>query len=303
MEYIVNENDIGKRLDNFLVEKLNKTRSYIKTLSNDKKITVNDINTKAGYILKLNDKVYIENIVDKLTLILPNKIDIDIVYEDDDVIVVNKQKGLVVHPGSGNYTNTLVNSLLYTHKDKLSSINGVIRPGIVHRIDKDTTGLLVVAKNDNSHKLLSEQFSVHSIKREYIALVKGIIAEDKIDINKPIGRNTTDRKKMGITDKNGRQAITHITVLERYYNDKVTLIKAVLETGRTHQIRVHMSSIGHPLVGDLTYGNKSNIRVNGHLLHAKVLGFIHPTTNKYIEFDSKLPFEFEDIINKLRKNN
>ncbi|MEG1008971.1 MAG: RluA family pseudouridine synthase [Clostridia bacterium] len=303
MEYIVNENDIGKRLDNFLVEKLNKTRSYIKTLSNDKKITVNDINTKAGYILKLNDKVYIENIVDKLTLILPNKIDIDIVYEDDDIIVVNKQKGLVVHPGSGNYTNTLVNSLLYTHKDKLSSINGVIRPGIVHRIDKDTTGLLVVAKNDNSHKLLSEQFSVHSIKREYIALVKGIIAEDKIDINKPIGRNTTDRKKMGITDKNGRQAITHITVLERYYNDKVTLIKAVLETGRTHQIRVHMSSIGHPLVGDLTYGNKSNIRVNGHLLHAKVLGFIHPTTNKYIEFDSKLPFEFEDIINKLRKNN
>jgi 23S rRNA pseudouridine1911/1915/1917 synthase len=207
---------------------------------------------------------------------------------------------MTVHPGNGNYTDTLVNSLLYSHKDKLSTINSVIRPGIVHRIDKDTTGILVVAKNDISHKVLSEQFKEHTIKREYIALVKGIVKDDYISINKPIGRSIKDRKKMSVTDKNSKDAITHITVLKRFYNSKITLIKANLETGRTHQIRVHMKYLGYPLLGDLTYGSESKqFKVKGHLLHAKILGFIHPTKNEYIEFDSSLPDEFQNILNIL----
>jgi pseudouridine synthase, rluA family len=221
-------------------------------------------------------------------------------YEDDDILIVDKEKGMVVHPANGNYSGTMVNSLMYSHKDKLSSINGTIRPGIVHRIDKDTSGILVVAKNDNAHKKLSEQFKVHSITRKYIALVKGIIKEDTMDIDYPIGRSSKDRKKMAVTYKNSKEAKTHIKVLKRFYNSNVTLVEATLETGRTHQIRVHMAYVGHPLVGDEVYGKKDpRFKIEGQMLHAKTLGFIHPTKNSYIEFESNLPEYYLEILKKL----
>lgn len=301
MDYIVSDEDVSKRLDVFLTSKLdNITRSYVKNLIDSVDITVNGKMVKAGYILKKNDKVTV-NIPKLRSLdVCAEDIKLNIIYEDDDVIIVNKEKGMVVHPANGNYTGTLVNALMYTHKDNLSGINGVIRPGIVHRIDKDTSGILVIAKNDIAHKKLSQQFKIHSITRKYIALVKGIIKEDELTIDKPIGRNPKDRKKMAITQKNSRVAITHIKVLRRYYSSNVTLVEATLETGRTHQIRVHMSSIGHPLVGDEVYGSKdTKFDVHGQMLHAKILGFIHPTTNNYIEFDSKLPDYFEKILEKL----
>jgi 23S rRNA pseudouridine1911/1915/1917 synthase len=301
MVYLVDEDSVGIRLDIYLSNNLKEyTRSYIKKLIDDKEISVNDKIVKSGYSLKLNDKIVVNKVEPVLSDIQPKKIDIDIIYEDDDIIIINKEKGMTVHPGSGNYTDTLVNSLLYSHKDKLSTINSVIRPGIVHRIDKDTTGILVVAKNDNAHKKLSEQFKAHTIKREYVAIVKGILKEDYITIDQPIGRSIRDRKKMCVIDRNSKKAITHITVLKRFYNSKMTLIKANLETGRTHQIRVHMKYLGYPLLGDLVYGTENKqFKIKGHLLHAKVLGFIHPTSNKYVEFESELPDEFQNVLDTL----
>ena len=301
MEFKITEENKGKRLDIFLSENISDiTRSYIKTLIEEDNILVNDKKQKSGYSLKLNDIITVNIPESKEANILPEEIKLNIMYEDDDVIIINKEKGMVVHPANGNYTGTMVNSLMNSHKDKLSSINGVVRPGIVHRIDKDTSGILVVAKNDNAHKNLSDQFKVHSITRKYIALVKGIIKEDEMVINLPIGRNPKDRKKMAVTYKNSKEAITHIKVLKRYYNSNLTLVEAVLETGRTHQIRVHMSYKNHPLVGDEVYGKKdATYKVQGQMLHAKVLGFNHPTTNKYIEFESDLPDEFTNILNKL----
>ena len=303
MEFIVNEENKSKRLDIFLNENIKDiTRSYIKKLIDDGNVLVNDKNTKSGYLLRNNDIVNINIPEDKISNIKPEDITLDIIYEDDDVIIINKEKGMVVHPANGNYSGTMVNSLMNSHSGKLSSINGVIRPGIVHRIDKDTSGILVVAKNDNAHKNLSEQFKVHSITRKYIALVKGIIKEDNLDVNLPIGRNQKDRKKMAVTYKNSKEAITHITVLKRYYNSNITLIEACLETGRTHQIRVHMSYVGHPLLGDEVYGKKDkNFKIEGQMLHAKKLGFIHPSTNEYVEFESNLPDEFKNVIDKLEK--
>ncbi len=298
MEFIVKVEDVGKRLDVFLACNIQDiTRSYIKNLIDTENIKVNGISVKAGYLLKLSDKINVDIPDSKEADIKPENIDIDIMYEDDDIIIVNKEKGMVVHPANGNYTGTLVNSLMFSHSNNLSTINGIIRPGIVHRIDKDTSGILVIAKNDNAHKNLSEQFKVHSITRKYIALVKGIIKEEQIDIDQPIGRSNKDRKKMAVVYKNSRRAVTHIKVLKRYYESNVTLIEATLETGRTHQIRVHMSYIGHPLVGDEVYGKKdTKFGVNGQMLHAKVLGFIHPRNGKYVEFESKLPKYFADII-------
>jgi 23S rRNA pseudouridine1911/1915/1917 synthase len=303
MVYIVEKEKAKKRLDIFLAEKENKyTRSYIKTLIESGKITVNGKSEKAGYSLKKNDEIFVEEIEPVKLEVKPENISLDIIYEDSDIIVVNKPKGMVVHPGNGNYNGTLVNALIYSHGNSLSQINGVIRPGIVHRIDKDTTGILVVAKNDNAHKRLYEQFKVHSIKREYVALVKGIITEDTLDIDLPIGRNLKDRKKMAVTQKNSRNAVTHITVLERLYNSNVTYVKARLETGRTHQIRVHMAYIGHPLIGDTTYSkSNSKIKVEGQVLHAMTLGFIHPTTNKYMEFHQDVPEDFNKLLETLRK--
>lgn len=306
MKYIVDENDKKKRLDKFLQEKdLNITRSYIKTLIEEGYVKVNEEKVKSGYSLKKDDVIDITIKEDETCDIKPENIPLDIVYEDDDIIIVNKPKGMVVHPANGNYTGTLVNALMYSHKDKLSSINGSIRPGIIHRIDKDTSGILVVAKNDEAHKKLSSIFKVHDIKREYIALVKGIVKEDRLDINLPIGRSAKDRKKMAVTNKNSREAITHIEVLERFYASNVTLVKATLETGRTHQIRVHMSYMNHPIVGDEVYGKKDpKFKVTGQMLHAKLLGFKHPTTNEYVEFESEIPEYFKDILDTLeRKEN
>ena len=306
MKYIVDENDKKKRLDRFLQEKdLNITRSYIKTLIEEGYVKVNESTVKSGYSLKKDDVVDITLKEDEICDINAEDIPVEILYEDDDIIIVNKPKGMVVHPANGNYTGTLVNALMYSHKDKLSSINGSIRPGIVHRIDKDTSGILVIAKNDETHKKLSSIFKIHDIKREYIALVKGIVKEDNLDINLPIGRSAKDRKKMAVTNKNSREAITHIKVLERFYSSNVTLVKATLETGRTHQIRVHMSYMHHPIVGDEVYGKKDpKFKVTGQMLHAKLLGFKHPTTKEYVEFDSELPEYFKNIIEVLeRKEN
>ena len=301
MNYIVEKDDIGKRLDIYLSEKNEDiTRSYIKNLIDDEKILVNGKSVKSGYKVKNGDSIDVE-IVEKVPEnIVAEDIPLDIVYEDEDIIIINKAKGMVVHPANGNYTGTVVNSLMHSHEGRLSSINGVVRPGIVHRIDKDTSGIIVVAKNDNAHKKLSDQFKVHSISRKYVALVKGIIKEDELTIDKPIGRSTKDRKKMAVTDKNSRNAVTHISVLRRFYTSNVTLVEARLETGRTHQIRVHMASLHHPLIGDEVYGKKDpKFKVEGQMLHAKSLGFIHPTTNEFVEFDSELPDYFNKILTSL----
>ncbi len=297
----IKESDIGKRLDIFVNENVeNITRSYIKRLIENGNILVNNLEKKSGYLIRKNDVISVDIPEDITSNIIAENIKLDIIYEDEDVIVINKPKGMVVHPANGNYTGTMVNSLMYSHKENLSSINGVIRPGIVHRIDKDTSGILVVAKNDNAHKNLSDQFKVHSITRKYIALVKGIVKEDKIDIDLPIGRNEKDRKKMAVTYKNSKEAKTHILVLKRYYNSNVTLVEATLETGRTHQIRVHMAYNNHPLVGDEVYGKKdTKFKVQGQMLHAKVLGFVHPVSNEYMEFESDLPNEFRELLEKL----
>ena len=301
MNYIVEKEDTSKRLDVYLSEKnADITRSYIKNLIDEGKVLVNSKKVKSGYKIKFNDSIDVEIVEKQAENIVPEDIPLNIVYEDDDIIIINKEKGMVVHPANGNYTGTVVNSLMNSHKDSLSSINGVIRPGIVHRIDKDTSGIIVVAKNDKAHKILADQFKVHSIKRKYIALVKGIIKEDNITIDKPIGRSAKDRKKMAITDKNSRRAVTHISVLKRFYTSNVTLIEAELETGRTHQIRVHMASLHHPLVGDEVYGKRdSKFKVEGQMLHAKYLGFNHPKDGRFVEFDSELPEYFSKILASL----
>ena len=303
MKFVITEIEKKERLDKYVLEKTPEiTRSYIKILIDEGYITVNNRKVKSGYSLKTGDIIEVTLKDESVSDIKAEDIPLNIIYEDDDIIIVNKEKGMVVHPANGNYTGTLVNSLMYSHKDKLSGINGDIRPGIVHRIDKDTSGVLVVAKNDNAHKRLSDIFKVHDIKREYIALVKGIVKEDTKTIDLPIGRSIKDRKKMAVTNKNSRNAITHIEVLKRFYLSNVTLIKATLETGRTHQIRVHMSYINHPLVGDEVYGKKNTkFKVSGQMLHAKLIGFKHPTTNEYVEFDSELPEEFSNILMTLDK--
>ena len=303
MEYIIDKSNVKKRLDKFILEQdLKITRSYIKKLIEDGNITVNGKIEKSGYSLKEKDVVKVVLKDDVLLDVKAQDIPLDILFEDNDIIIVNKPKGMVVNPANGNYEGTLVNALMYSHEGKLSGINGKIRPGIVHRIDKDTSGILVVAKNDKAHKKLSDVFKEHDIKREYIALVKGIVKEDNFTIDLPIGRSIKDRKKMAVTNKNSRKAVTHIEVLKRFYASNVTLVKATLETGRTHQIRVHMSYINHPLVGDEVYGKKDGkFKVTGQMLHAKTLGFNHPITGKYVEFQSNLPNEFLNIIDKLEK--
>ena len=298
-EFIVIEEEEGDRLDVYLSEQLgDMSRSYIQKLIKDKKVTVNDKIEKAKYLVKEDDKIVIQIPAPKLLEVIPQDIPINIVYEDKDVLIVNKPQDMVVHPAPGNYEGTLVNAILYHCKENLSSINGVIRPGIVHRIDKDTSGLLMIAKNNNAHNSLAEQLKEHSITREYQFICHGVVKEDKITVNKPIGRNPKDRLKMAVA-KDGKNAITHFEVIKRYEN--FTHMKARLETGRTHQIRVHALSINHPLLGDEVYGHKNNkFKLKGQTLHAKKLGFIHPTTKEYVEFDSELPKYFQDILNKLK---
>ena len=296
----INEESKGIRIDKFITDIMEgKSRSYIQGMIEEGYVLVNNKKVKSNYKLKLNDVIK-TTIKEPVELeVKKENIPIDILYEDSDVIVVNKPKGMVVHPAPGNYEGTLVNALLYHCKD-LSSINGVIRPGIVHRIDKDTTGVLVVAKNDEAHVKLSEQLKDHSMKREYYALVEGRIKKDSGTIDKPLARSKRDRLKIAITE-DGKRAVTHYSVIERFKNS--TLVKCVLETGRTHQIRVHMSSIGYPLVGDPLYGfKKQKFKDDGQMLHAKVLGFIHPRTGEYMEFSSELPENYKKLLENLRKD-
>lgn len=274
------------------------SRSQIKQLLDGGNITVNGKTEKAKYKVKSGDVIRLEEPETKTLELRPENIPLDIVYEDDDVIVINKPQGMVVHPAPGHDEHTLVNALLY--HCPLSTINGTFRPGIVHRIDKDTSGLLMVAKNDKAHRSLAKQLKDKTNIREYVALVHGRIAEDEGTINAPIGRSLKDRKEQAVV-KDGRNAVTHFEVLKRYRD--YTLVKCILETGRTHQIRVHMKYIGHPLVGDPLYGPKKTIKGNGQFLHAGKLGFVHPTTGKLLIFEAPLPKIFQECLEKLDKTN
>lgn len=295
----VAEQDNNKRLDAYLSAMLEgQSRSYIQKLIDDDQVHINGVvETTKKVKVKTGDEVRI-GIPEPVELsVEAEDIPIAVVYEDSDVIIVNKNQGMVVHPAPGNYTGTLVNALMFRCKD-LSSINGVIRPGIVHRIDKDTSGLLMIAKNDHAHQVLAEQLKEHSVTRVYHAIVHGNIREEAGTVNAPIGRNPNNRLKMAVTPKNSKEAVTHYKVLKRY--KQYTYIELRLETGRTHQIRVHMAHIGHPLVGDPLYGvKKEKIKHDGQLLHAKTLGFIHPTKGTYMEFDSELPEYFQGIMRKI----
>ena len=291
----------GKRLDLFIAENMAElTRSRVQKLIAEGNIKVNGLNAKANTRLKAGDIVEANIPEPKELFIAAQEIPLDIVYEDKHMLVVNKPQGMVVHPAAGNYEGTLVNALMAYCGDNLSGINGVLRPGILHRIDKDTSGLLLVAKDDKAHIGLSEQIKEHSLTREYICLVHGKIKTDSGTIDAPIGRDEKNRKKMTITQKNSRSAVTHFFVLERF--DKYTLVRCRLETGRTHQIRVHMSKNGHPIVGDMVYGRKKEeFKTNGQLLHAFKVGYIHPVSGEYMEFTRPLPEYFETVLESLRR--
>lgn len=292
MEFIKEGND-NIRLDKYLIDKLDLSRSKVQEMIKQELVKVNDKNCKNSYVLKDGDKINILGELKYETDIKPENIKLDIVYEDDDVIVINKPSGMVVHPAAGNYSNTLVNALLY-HTKNLSSNNGDERPGIVHRIDKDTSGLLVVAKNDKAHQFLQEQLKDKTLSRIYLALVSGRINHDTGEIDAPIGRDVNDRKKMCVTDVNSKDAITYFKVIDRYKD--ATLIECKLKTGRTHQIRVHMKYINHPIINDPVYGNKKNVTSFGQMLHAKEISFIHPTTKEKMTFNVDAPKEFYDIL-------
>ena len=290
--------DENIRIDKFLAERLEGiTRSRIQHLVEDGNVTVDGKTVKPNHKLKCGQNVCVDVPEAKETDIKAEDISLDIVYEDEHLLVVNKPQDMVVHPAAGNYEGTLVNALLHHCGDSLSGINGVIRPGIVHRIDKDTSGLLLVAKDDVTHNGLAEQIKEHSLTRKYVALVHGNFRQDEGTVDAPIGRHPTDRKKMCITDKNSKNAVTHYKVLQRFM--EYTLVECRLETGRTHQIRVHMASLGHPVMGDKTYGvKKEKYNLKGQLLHAKLLGFVHPVTGEYMEFETEIPERFEKFLKK-----
>lgn len=303
MEYftfVAEKADVGSRIDVFLAENMEDvSRSSVQKWIETGNICVNGGRVKANYKLREKDVIDVEVPEAQEVEILPENIPLDILYEDKDVIVVNKPQGMVVHPAPGHYTGTLVNALLSHCKEDLSGINGEKRPGIVHRIDKDTSGVLMVAKNNQAHQALAAQLAEHSITRKYNAIVYQGFREDSGTVDQPIGRNPQDRKKMAVTQKHSRHAVTHYQVLERL--GKFTLIEAQLETGRTHQIRVHMTYIGHPLLGDTVYGPKKQpFSLEGQVLHARVLGFIHPTTGEYMEFEAPLPPYFQNLLERLR---
>lgn len=297
---VVKDNNQKKRLDSYIVDEINElSRTTVKRLIDTEKVLVNGKKEKSSYKPVEKDIIEIEIPKAEEIEVKAQNIPIEIIYEDKDIIVVNKPKGMVVHPGNGNPDGTLVNAVLAICKDSLSGIGGKIRPGIVHRLDKDTSGLLIVAKNDIAHLNISKQIQDRKVTKQYIALVKGIISENEATINLPIARSTVDRKKMAV-DKNGKEAITKFKVLKRY--DKYTLVEVNIETGRTHQIRVHMSYIGHPVVGDNVYSKgKNEFNVEGQMLHAKHLEFNHPTTNKEMILDADIPKYFKDVLEKLKE--
>ena len=297
--YIVEEKDAKVRIDKAISDKdPNLSRVAIQRLIDNGKILVNGKNTKASYKLSVGDEITIEKEEPVEVKLEAEEIPLDVVYEDSDILVVNKQKGLVVHPGNGNPNGTLVNAIMARCKDSLSGIGGEIRPGIVHRIDKDTSGLLIIAKNDKAHINMSEQIKNHEVVKTYLALVRGNVKENEATINMPIARSTKDRTKMAVS-KNGKNAVTHIKVLE--ICDGFTYIKVNIETGRTHQIRVHMAQIGYPIVGDTVYSNGKNpFGVEGQMLHSSKLEFVHPVTGKEMVLEAKLPEYFEEILNTLR---
>ena len=293
----------GERLDKFLsIIYPEFSRAFFQKLIKSKQVSVNETPQKASYCVKIDDIVTVE-IPDAVeTTIEPENIPLDILYEDDDVLIVNKPKGMVVHPSAGHYSGTLVNAIMYHCKDTLSGINGEIRPGIVHRIDMDTTGSLIVCKNDEAHVNIAQQIKEHSVNRIYVGIVCGYVKEDSGTVEGAIGRHPIERKKMAINEKNGKPAITHYKVLERFKN--YTYMQFKLETGRTHQIRVHMASIGHPLLGDILYssGRSPFKHLQGQCLHAKTIGFIHPKTGEYMEYSAPLPEYFEKMLCLLNSN-
>ena len=295
----INELDIGKRIDAYLAENTEFSRANIQRLIENEKIQVNGKKVKVSYKIQKDDEISIEDEKPKEISVEAQDIPVDVLYEDSDIIVINKPKGMVVHPANGNPDGTLVNAVKAICKDSLSGIGGDIRPGIVHRLDKDTSGVIMVAKNDKAHINLSEQIKNHEVEKTYIALVKGFVKENEATINMPIGRSTKDRKKMAV-NKNGKNAITHFKVVERFKN--YTLLEVKIETGRTHQIRVHLSEIGYPIVGDATYSNgKNEWKIEGQCLHAKSLKFKHPITGKEMFIEAPLPEYFQKVIEELKK--
>lgn len=301
-KFIVEKEDEGNRIDSYLTRKKEDvSRVTIQRLISENKILVNGRSTKGSYKVQVNDIITVEEDNPKEISLKAQEIPIEIIYEDNDIIVVNKPKGMVVHPANGNPDGTLVNAIMAICKDSLSGIGGEIRPGIVHRLDKDTSGILIVAKNDKAHINLSEQIKDHKVQKTYIALVRGIVKENEATINMPIGRSPKDRKKMAVV-KNGREAITHFKVIERFPKNNCTLLEIKIETGRTHQIRVHLSQIGYPIIGDSTYSNgKNEWQISGQCLHAKSLKFKHPITNEEMFLEAKIPEYFQKLLKTLDK--
>lgn len=299
-QFTVEAQENALRIDKYLSEKCSDiSRSYLQKLLKSEAVFVNGRPVKSSYKTGAGDVIELEIPEATEPEIAAEEMELDIIYEGSDIILVNKPKGMVVHPAAGHFSGTLVNGLMAHCRGDLSGINGVMRPGIVHRIDMDTTGVLIVCKNDMAHNSIAEQLKVHSITRKYYAITHGVIKEDEGTVNAPIGRHPVDRKKMCINEKNGRAAVTHYRVLERFR--QFTYVECQLETGRTHQIRVHMASIGHPLLGDVVYGPvKCPYRLTGQTLHAGVLGIVHPRTGEYMEFTAPLPEYFEELLKKLR---
>lgn len=301
IEYTVMEEDQGMRIDRYISSQTNElSRSFIQKLIKNNDILVNSEGIKSSYQVDTGDVITVM-VPEPVELeMIAEDIPLDILYEDQDIILINKGKGMVVHPAAGHYSGTLVNALLYHCKDDLSGINGVLRPGIVHRIDMNTTGVIVACKNDKAHAIVAEQLKEHSITRKYNALIYGNFKDMGGKVDAPIGRSPSDRKKMAITQRGGKRAVTHYTVIENL-GKKYSHIECSLETGRTHQIRVHMASIHHPLIGDIVYGpSKDNFHLEGQCLHARVLGFIHPSTGKYMEWEAPIPDYFTNLMDKLR---
>lgn len=295
--FVVNKEEANKRIDSFLAKKKDElSRVAVQRLIEEEKILVNGKKAKSSYKIQENDKITVEEEKPKEIALKAQNIPVEIIYEDSDIIVVNKPKGMVVHPANGNPDGTLVNAIMAICKDSLSGIGGEIRPGIVHRIDKDTSGILIIAKNDKAHINLSEQIKNHEVQKTYIAMVRGIVKENEATIDMPIGRSTKDRKKMAVT-KSGKDAITHFKVMKRYPQHNCTLLKVKIETGRTHQIRVHLSQVGYPIIGDMVYSNgKNEWGIQGQCLHAKSLKFKHPTTGKEMFLEAELPKYFQEIV-------